>query len=704
MNRRKKVPDTFNSPRKTHGDSQMRMTGGSRLQSIFILTLGRDRLVEFLDAHRRPVIAVLLLLGLLWRVVFFLETSGGTTVAYLTVDERYHHETAGAIARGQWLQDGANSVFFRAPFYYYFLAGVYRIAPDNLTVARCLQILLSTVSCLLVYLIARKLFNPRAALPALLLSCFYGPFFYFATQLLFETVLVFLCLAGLLSLLVAYERRSIGWWLASGLVFGLSAITRPNMLLFLAPLSIWIYWSQRKQAPLRRIALYEIVFYLGCAIPILPVTLHNYYVGHDFELIASQGGVNFYIGNNAKADGVSAVVPEIEEHGGDFQNLAAFEDYNVFARAALHNPQAKPSEIDRYWYHKGLAWIRAHPGDFLRLFLRKCYYYWNGHEIGNDRAMGQVTGKSVVYRYLSFSFWLVCPLAFAGVYLAWRNHLRIGVLLLFVVTFSGSIVIFFVNARYRLPIAPVVIMFAAYTLHVWLEGPRARQLSPRNKPGDLRPAGRWISVLIAALGLAFVWPNAVLRAAEFSPGYYMEGRRYQSAGDYSQAVAAYERCKSYADAHGDRYVLLSRTALAQIYAEVYKDLPKARQNFLEALSLAPDDMAILNDVGVMYNFFGQYREAKPYLLKALKVRPGNPDVLKNLAKSYEMTQDYDKAIATYQQIAAQAGPNAYVAYTQMGNIYWLKGDAANARANVTRALALKPDYAPAQKLLARLPP
>ncbi len=680
------------------------MTRGSRQQSISVLTRWRDRLVELLDARRRPVIAALLLLGLLWRLIFFLETGTGATEGHLTIDERYHHETASAIAHGHWLQDGANSVFFRAPLYYYALAGVYWVAHDNLIVAKVVQILLSTASCLLLYLIARRLFNRQVALIALLLSCLYGTFFYFATQLLFETLLVFLCLAGLLLLLVAQERRFVGWWLASGLVFGLSAITRPNMLLFLAPLSIWVYWSQRKQAPLRRIALYEIVFYLGCAIPILPVTLHNYYVGHDFELIASQGGVNFYIGNNAKADGVSAVVPEIEERRGDFQNLAAFEDYNIFARAALRNPQAKPSEIDRYWYRKGLAWIRSHPGDFLWLFLRKCYYYWNAHEIGNDRAMGQVTGKSVVYRYLSLSFRLVCPLAFAGVYLAWRNRLRIGVLLLFVVTFTGSIVIFFVNARYRLPIVPVVIMFAAYTLHVWLASPPTRQRSPRDKPGALRPAGRWISVLIAALGLAFVWPNAALRAAELSPGYYMEGQRYQTVGDYSRAVAAYERCKSYADAHGDRYVLLSRTALARIYAEVYKDFPKAQRNFLEALSLAPDDMAILHDVGVMYNFFGQYQEAKPYLLKALKASPGHPDVLKNLAKSYEMTQDYDNAIATYQQMAAQAGPSAYVAYTQMGNIYWLKGDAANARASVTRALVLKPDYAPAQKLLAKLPP
>ena len=95
--------------------------------------------------------------------------------------------------------------------------------------------------------------------------------------------------------------------------------------------------------------------------------------------------------------------------------------------------------------------------------------------------------------------------------------------------------------------------------------------------------------------------------------------------------------------------------------------------------------------------------AKTYLLKASKLSPGNPDVMKNMAKSYEMTKDYDKAIATYQEMATHEGPNAYEAYTHLGNIYWLKGDTAKARANVLRALALNPDYDPAKKLLSKLP-
>ena len=37
--------------------------------------------------------------------------------------------------------------------------------------------------------------------------------------------------------------------------------------------------------------------------------MRNYAEGDDLVLISSQGGVNFFIGNSAKADGKSAVAP-----------------------------------------------------------------------------------------------------------------------------------------------------------------------------------------------------------------------------------------------------------------------------------------------------------------------------------------------------------------------------------------------------------
>jgi len=50
-----------------------------------------------------------------------------------------------------------------------------------------------------------------------------------------------------------------------------------------------------------------LLFAAGLVLPIIPVTLHNALVGHDFVPIASQGGVNFYIGNNPVADGYTAI-------------------------------------------------------------------------------------------------------------------------------------------------------------------------------------------------------------------------------------------------------------------------------------------------------------------------------------------------------------------------------------------------------------
>ena len=42
---------------------------------------------------------------------------------------------------------------------------------------------------------------------------------------------------------------------------------------------------------------------------IFPVTLRNYLIGDDWVLISANGGVNFYIGNNAHYDSTVAIHP-----------------------------------------------------------------------------------------------------------------------------------------------------------------------------------------------------------------------------------------------------------------------------------------------------------------------------------------------------------------------------------------------------------
>ena len=56
----------------------------------------------------------------------------------------------------------------------------------------------------------------------------------------------------------------------------------------------------------RRAILFAVLFAIAFAAPPAAVTIRNRVVGGDWVVVASQGGVNFYIGNNPAAIGTFA--------------------------------------------------------------------------------------------------------------------------------------------------------------------------------------------------------------------------------------------------------------------------------------------------------------------------------------------------------------------------------------------------------------
>ncbi|MEO0102589.1 MAG: glycosyltransferase family 39 protein, partial [candidate division WOR-3 bacterium] len=144
------------------------------------------------------------------------------------MDPLYHHQMAISILKGGWL---AETSFFRAPLYPYFLALIYKIFGINLFIPRIIQILIGSGSCLLVYLIGKKIFSQKVGTIAGLAASLYPLLIYFDGELLLTNLLIFLILFGFF--LFLKEKIFL-----SGLFFGLTAITRPNILLFLLTLFI----------------------------------------------------------------------------------------------------------------------------------------------------------------------------------------------------------------------------------------------------------------------------------------------------------------------------------------------------------------------------------------------------------------------------------------------------------------------------------
>ena len=406
------------------------------------------------------------------------------------MDSLYHHQWALAIAAGrEFIADA----FFRAPLYPYFLGLLYKLFGANLMVVRIIQALVGSAGCGLVYLLARQLLGKHqnvkrgrssvdrfhaVPLVAGFVTAAYPLAIWFDGELLLEGLLTFLVLLGLVLLLRSRDTDR-QWWLP-GIVFGLAAITRPNVLAFLAVLPVWLFLEYRTevrnpqitqitQTHRKRISRNKVwgrlLFIWGAAaLVILPVTIRNYVVSGQLVPIAWQAGTNFYIGNSPESDGMTAIVP-----GARATLWGGYDDVKRLAEEAAGRP-LKVAEIDRYWMARGFEFWRRQPGKALGLLLRKAFLWFAGHEVSNTRGLYAVKRYSFINylyfnsRFLKFPFGLLLPLALAGVWFFRRQWRRFLPVYLFAGAYSLSFIVFFVCSRYRLPLVPLAATFAAMGL------------------------------------------------------------------------------------------------------------------------------------------------------------------------------------------------------------------------------------------------
>ncbi len=593
------------------------------------------------------------------------------------MDSLYHHQWALAVAAGREFIAGA---FFRAPLYPYFLGLLYKLFGANLMVVRIIQSLVGSASCGLVYLLARQLLRPQAsshkpqastksgaqhsalithrshAIPVVagLVTAAYPLAIWFDGELLLEGLLTFLVLLGLVLLLRSRDTDR-QWWLP-GIAFGLAAITRPNVLAFLAVLPVWLFLENRTgskgqrvpgfrsetrppgpQNPRTRSVWTRLLFIWGAAaLVILPATIRNYVVSGQFVPIAWQAGTNFYIGNSPESDGLTAIVP-----GTRATWWGGYDDVKRLAEEAAGRP-LKGAEIDRYWMARGLEFWRRQPGKALGLLLRKTFHWFAGYEVSNDRDLYAVVRYSFINyllfnsRFLKFPFGILLPLALAGAWLCRSQWRRFLPLYLFAGAYSLSFIVFFVCSRYRTPLVPIAAIFAALGL-MGLMGRMAKRE---------RVIGFGI-----VLGAFFLF-NANLAGA---------GR--VSSPDQNYFALATDLHQQGKDA--EALVEIRRGLESDSLAEVLK---------FEAMLLAS---------------LGDFAEAERAARAAARLYPSDTDAYDALAGVLVNAGRLDSA-AVYFEIVRSRDPYSFEAWNNLGNIALLRGEFAKARYYYEGALKLRP--------------
>lgn len=409
------------------------------------------------DRHERTLVLIVVAVALALRFLYHFEMRGHDLVEHLQLDEKFHDRWATSIVGGDWI---GKEVFFRAPLYPYMLAVVYALFSDGIEAMRILQHIAGAAAVLLMYVLGRLLFGFRAALSAATLGALYAVMIYFEGRLLFDFLLSVLVLLWLTLALRASERPALLTFAALGLLFGLISTMRPTFLPLSVPLFGYLLLAEVKEKRVRaRVGAALVVCFL---LPVALVTARNAIVGGDAVVIAAQGGINFYIGNNPHADGITPSVPEA---GG-----VAWENRHVeFLAQRDLGHAARPSDVSRYWYKKGFAFVLDEPLLALQRTLKKIYLFWSRIEIKNNLSFYAFERASTVLSILPVGFWLVGPLGITGMVLAWGRFPRSRLLVLFVLFYMLVTVAFFVCDRFRLPVVPLMCVFSGLTLHSLLD-------------------------------------------------------------------------------------------------------------------------------------------------------------------------------------------------------------------------------------------
>jgi 4-amino-4-deoxy-L-arabinose transferase-like glycosyltransferase len=594
------------------------------------------------------------------------------------MDAAYHHEWAKSIAQGDWL--GKES-FFRAPFYPYFLGIVYAICGANLIAPRILQVILGALSCLLIYKIGTLVFDKKVGLVAAWIAVFYPLFIYFDNELLIPTLLVFLVLSGFY--LIIRQREQNGapkYWFSTGLVWGVAAITRPNVLAFLVFLPLWL--KQQVKTRFLKIALYGA---LGVLAMILPITIRNYVVGKEFVPIAWQGGVNFYIGNNPHSDGKTAIVPGTRKswYGGfaDAKRLAEEQ-----AGRTLSN-----SEIDNYWLREGMKFILGSPSAALILFLKKVYLYCGGYEISNNRDIYFFTRptflKFIFFKtsFFQFPFGVLLPLSIVGIYLALRNRKKILLMLYFIVLYSLSIIVFFVTARYRMPVVPFLIILSAYGIMESINYIRKSGLQYYTTPLVIFVA----AFILFNINLTRIKDNPelnylTLASLEFDRGNYQKTISYAS-----KAMPLYSRDVEVLNLLGTSYLRMGK-------------LKEAHQYYLEMTNITPNSPEPYDRLGVVFYMSQQFDKAKACYFKALTIDPKYAPAYLNGGHVFYIQDSLEKALLSY-ETALSLDPKLTDAFYYAALTALKLGNVEKGKLYLQKTLQLDPQHAYARKTLNSLP-
>jgi hypothetical protein len=562
------------------------------------------------------VFAAVLVAALAIRIIFLVQLERSELGNALALDSRFYYDLARSLSSGGSL--GAGALDFN-PFYPAFLLIVFRLFGEGLLVPRIVQLVFGLLTVALMFLGGSRLVEgPRRGKPpgeltailAAAMTVLYAQFILYEGMLLSTAFEVFLVAASFVLALaldgdLRGERplrlcaRRVPPWISGlflGALCGLGSLARPNLfLLVIAALPPWLYMRNRRK---RRGLLPAMSFIAGAALFLAPPIAYNAKAAGRFVPVTAHGGINFYMGNRS---GGSGIFQALEGVPGDARG--SLEESRARAEAETGR-RMTTAEASDYYVRRTIEDISLAPGAWLRLVGRKLLYFFNGVELYDVPNVYFCEQSCGVLKLLLLPFAVIAPLAICGLIVLWRSGRNRSVVSIFLGCAFVSVLLFFVNARYRLPAVPILILLAAFFI-AWA----ARELSRRRVKN--------VAIMTAAaVALFFLVSHRGFVAMNHSAAYAFLGTYYIENNNEKRAEEA--------------------------FAEAYRRDPKKIE-------------AILNYAKILGQR-GKYPESAEMFGRAYERMPHFPEVTIGYGRALERLGRLEEAKRLYRDAASSSRP------------------------------------------------
>jgi 4-amino-4-deoxy-L-arabinose transferase-like glycosyltransferase len=569
------------------------------------------------------------LAALILRLLYLATVSHVPYLLSPLMDEKYHLELAQGILDHGFF---GTEPYFRAPLYPFLLALFVSVLGDHLMLIRLLQAVIGSFTPVLTYLIGMKFFDRKIAIIAGFVAACYPTLWYYDVSLLITSIMVLLVTCVVLGLKVAEDDPRLKRFVVAGLLIGLTALARPNILIILPLLLVWIVILWKGDKPLKKpFALYTALV-LAVILIIAPITIRNAATGEGFVPISWQGGFNFFLGNNSQANGWSATAPGIDKTWQGGYN-AAIQIPRVETGVELNR-----AATDRYWWKRTFATIDAHPGHFVRLLAYKFALFWNGYEIPNNLNIYFIRDFSFLAEFtmangvVRFPFGILAPLALLGIGLSlarWRRYI-----LLYIATggYMLSVILFFVCARFRQPLVPLLILLAVFATAEMIRFLRERR------------TGHFVLMIVILVALGAGSNINLIRQSERGQrafDYYTLGIAEQQREKISEAVTAYEK-----SIHIDSTFSPSLAKLGMFNLQWQNDSIGVTLLY-KALRYDSTNALAWSNLARYYTNIGSLPEAMYFIHKAVDMEPYNDEYYFQMGYIYHLWGDPEAAIVAY---------------------------------------------------------